>query len=39
MNEIGNADRQEVAVRSTIARKIRISRFGDANGRCSGFEA
>jgi hypothetical protein len=27
-----------LAVGSTIAQRIRISRFGDANGRCSGFE-
>ena len=27
------------AVGSTIERRIRISRFDDANGRCSGFEA
>ena len=26
------------AVGSTIARRIRISRFDDGNGRCSGFE-
>ena len=39
MKEIGNADRQEVVVGSTIAPRIRISRFDDENGPCSGFEA
>jgi hypothetical protein len=37
MNEIGVA--AERAVGSTIAQRIRISRFGDKNGRCSGSEA
>ena len=32
------AGRHEVGVGSTIAQRIRISRFGDANGRCSAFE-
>ena len=39
MKEIGNADRQEPVVGSTIAPRIRISRFDDENGPCSGFEA
>jgi putative transposase len=39
MNEIGvAAERRGSAVGSTIAQRIRISRFGDANGRCSAFE-
>ena len=39
MNEIGvAAERHGSAVGSTIAQRIRISRFGDANGRCSAFE-
>ena len=39
MNEIGvSAARHDSAVGSTIGRRIRISRFGDANGRCSAFE-
>ena len=40
MNEIGvAAERHEVGGRlNTIAQRIRISRFGDANGRCSAFE-
>ena len=39
MKEIGVAPSgTRSAVGSTIARRIRISRFGDANGRCSGFE-
>jgi transposase-like protein len=37
--EIGNADRQIVGRRSTIARRIRISRFDDESERCSGSEA
>jgi putative transposase len=38
MNEIGvAAERHEVG--STTAQRIRISRFGDANGRCGVFEA
>ena len=40
MNEIGIAAGKftRSAVGSTIGRRIRISRFGDANGRCSAFE-
>ena len=39
MNEIGAAAvRHEAGGRLTIARRIRISRFDDANGRCSAFE-
>jgi putative transposase len=39
MNEIGvAAERHGSAVGSTIAQRIRISRFGDANRRCSAFE-
>jgi putative transposase len=39
MNEIGvAASGTRSAVGSTIAQRIRISRFGDANGRCSAFE-
>ena len=39
MKEIGIAGCQEVVVGSTIARRIRISRFDDESARCSGFEA
>jgi putative transposase len=39
MREIGNADRHEFGVDSTIARKTRISRFDDKRGLCSVFEA
>jgi putative transposase len=43
MTEICVADRHEVGGRlnnraETIGRRIRTSRFDDANGRCSGFE-
>jgi putative transposase len=39
MNEIGvAAERHEVGVGSTIELRIRINRFGDANGRCNAFE-
>jgi transposase-like protein len=39
MNEIGVAtDGTRSAVGSTTAQRIRIRRFGDANGRCSAFE-
>jgi putative transposase len=39
MNEIGvAAERHEVGTTSTIGLRIRISRFGDANGRCNVFE-
>jgi putative transposase len=39
MEEIGNADRQEVGAGSTIAGRTRLSRFDDANGPCIGLEA
>jgi putative transposase len=39
MNEIGNAAATRSVVGSTIAWRIRISRFDDENGPCSGFEA
>ena len=38
MKEISAADRQRSAAASTIAQRIRISRFDDGSGRCSGFE-
>jgi putative transposase len=38
MREIGNADRRRLGAASTIGRRIRISRFDDENGPCSGFE-
>ena len=39
MKEIGDAPiGTRSAVGSTIGRRIRISRFGDENGRCSAFE-
>ena len=39
MKDIGIADRHVVGRRSTIARRIRISRFDDENGPCFGFGA
>src|ERR1700733_1125695 len=40
LNEIGVvASGTRSAVGSTIAQRIPISRFGDAKGRCSAFEA
>ena len=38
MKEISAADRHEVGGRLTIAQRIRISRFDDGSGRCTGFE-
>jgi putative transposase len=38
MKEISAADRHEVGGASTIAQRIRISRFDDGSGRCSSFE-
>ena len=39
MKEVGTSIAKRSVVGSTIARKIRISRFDDENGPCIGFEA
>jgi hypothetical protein len=38
MKEISAADRHEVVGASTIGLRIRISRFDNGSGRCSGCE-